>query len=106
MFDQQLAEDIGPGVVIGYPHLAVRGRRKCGAVAFTAFDGCEQLDTGKALECSRHREQFRLGKGIADLAAKAELPDAGRLRRMGRHHDGIGHDGVVSRCRRDTIPAW
>ena len=95
MFDQHLAEDIGPGVVIRYPDPPAGRRRKAGAIANVAVHGGQQIDAGKAFESLRHRQEFRLGKGIGELAAKAELPDAGGLCRMRHDHDAVGHHRVI-----------
>ena len=99
MLDQHLAEDVGPGVVVGDPHPRSGGRRQSRAIAPSVRDGGEQIDAGKALECGRHRQKLRLGKRIGDAAAKRKSPDPGRLRRMGDDHDAIGHHGVVARIR-------
>ena len=83
MLDQHLAEDIGPGVVVRNPHprFCRLGERR--AIPFAIRNRRQQIDPGKPLERGRDRQQFRLGEGIGDAAAKRELPDAGRLRRMG-----------------------
>ena len=59
-------------------------------------DRGQQIDPGKALECRRHRQQFRLGERIGRPAAKREPPDPGRLRRMRDHDDAVGHHGVIA----------
>ena len=79
---------------------------RCRAIAFAVRDGGEQIDAGKALECRSHRQQFGFGKRIGDPAAKRKLPDAGRLRGMSDDDNAVGHDGIIGRIRRGTIPAW
>ena len=64
-----------------------------------SVDRGQQIDPGKALECRRHRQQFRLGERIGRPAAKRKPPDPGRLRRMRDHDDAVGHHGVIARIR-------
>ena len=95
MLDQDLAEDIRPGVVFGDADLA--GGRFCkrGAVALVARNGRQQVDPGEPLEGAGNGQQLRLGEGVGGPAAEGEGPDPGRLRGMGDHDDTIGHDGII-----------
>ena len=61
------------------------------------FDRGQQIDPGKALERLRHRQQFRLSKGIGRSAPKRKPANSGRLRRMRDHDDGVGHHSVIAR---------
>ncbi len=70
---------------------------KRGAIALAVGDGCQQIDAGKAVECSRHGQQFRLGKWIGGAAAKRKPSDPGGLRGMGDDDDAVGHHGVIAR---------
>lgn len=99
MLDQDLAEDVRPGVILADADLARRRLRERGAVTLAARNGRKQVDPGEAHERAGDRQEFGLGKGIGDPAAEGELPDPRRLRRPSDDDDAIGHSGVV-RCTR------
>ena len=50
---------------------------------------------GEPLECGGDAQNFRLGERIGAATTKRKPADAGRLRRMRDHHDGIGDHGIV-----------
>ena len=97
IFDQYLAEDIRPGVVVRDPHPVARRRRQSRTIALTVRDGGQQIDPGKAPERRGHGHQFRLGEWISGPAAKRKLPDAGGLRGMGDNNNAVRHHRVVTR---------
>jgi len=95
MLHQDLAEDVGPGVILGDADLAGSGPGERGAVALAAGNGRKQVDSRKLLEGAGHRYELRLGEGIGGPAAEGERADTGRLGRAGDEDDAIGHDGVI-----------
>ncbi|MBA7677507.1 hypothetical protein ES703_85765 [subsurface metagenome] len=95
VLDQHLAENVRPGVVIGNAHTILCGRRQRRAIAFAAMNRRNQVDAREALEGGCHGQKLGFGEGIAMPATEREISDAGGLRRMRNHHDGVSHDRFV-----------
>ena len=95
MLDQDLAENIRPGVVVRNPNAILGRASQSVAIALAVTDGGEQVDAGEPREGGGNRQQFGLGEGVGAAAAKAEHPGAGGGSGLRDHGDAIGDHRLI-----------